>query len=219
MKPVLVKEEDVPFLEILTKNSEKKEEFGKENKHYIKNKELYAVFVEHTKNKKRCAEAGLPQPQLPDEISRSIILIANRMANKHVFNRYPFKEDMIGDGILECLTYVNGFDPEKSQNPFAYISQAIKNAFFKRLTKESKYQYAKLKLYDDGFLLHEIDSEHEDYIQTEHNDFYDNHLEKLDKLKTFLDSRKTQPQPKNVDNESELNIIDKFGMVEDKNDE
>ena len=54
-----------------------------------------------------------------------------------------FREEMISDGIENCLLYINNFDPAKSQNPFAYFTQIIYFAFIRRIQKEKKHLYTK----------------------------------------------------------------------------
>jgi len=53
---------------------------------------------------------------------------------------------MISDGIENCLQYINNFNPEKSNNPFAYFTQIIYFAFIRRITKEKKQSKIKDKL-------------------------------------------------------------------------
>ena len=60
---------------------------------------------------------------------RLFLKIANHLSFKPNFVNYMFKEDMISDGIENCVQYVHNFDPEKSQNPFAYFTQIIHYAF------------------------------------------------------------------------------------------
>ena len=57
-----------------------------------------------------------------------------------------FKEDMISDGIENCVQYIHNFDPEKSQNPFAYFTQIIHYAFLRRIQKEKKQLEIKNKI-------------------------------------------------------------------------
>ena len=52
---------------------------------------------------------------------------------------------MICDGIENCLQYINNFNPEKSQNAFAYITQIIYYAFLRRIQKEKKQAAIKHK--------------------------------------------------------------------------
>ena len=49
-----------------------------------------------------------------------------------------FREDMICDGIENCVQYIENFNPEKSKNPFAYFTQIIYYAFLRRIQKEKR---------------------------------------------------------------------------------
>ena len=84
-------------------------------------------------------------PPVPDYIGECFLLIAERLSYRPNFINYAFKEDMISDGIENCLQYVNNFNPEKSKNPFAYFTQIIYWAFVRRIQKEKKNLYIKYK--------------------------------------------------------------------------
>ena len=63
-----------------------------------------------------------------------------------------FREDMICDGIENCLQYIHNFNPEKSTNPFAYFTQIIYFAFLRRIQKEKKQLEIKSKILErSGF--------------------------------------------------------------------
>ena len=53
---------------------------------------------------------------------------------------------MIFDGIENVVLYLNNFDPEKSDKPFAYITKIIYYAFLRRIAKEKKQLYIKYKI-------------------------------------------------------------------------
>ena len=57
-----------------------------------------------------------------------------------------FRDDMISDGIENCVQYIHNFDPAKSKNPFAYFTQIIHYAFLRRIQKEKKQLYIKNKI-------------------------------------------------------------------------
>jgi hypothetical protein len=57
-----------------------------------------------------------------------------------------FRDEMISDGIENCLQYIHNFDPEKSSNPFAYFTQVIYFAFLRRIAKEKKQLEIKTKI-------------------------------------------------------------------------
>ena len=59
-----------------------------------------------------------------------------------------FREDMICDGIENCVQYIENFNPEKSKNPFAYFTQIIYYAFLRRIQKEKRQLEIKNKILD-----------------------------------------------------------------------
>ena len=114
-------------------------------KNYVNNKDLLAALIEY---KSKCVEAeecGDKNPQVPDYFGKCIMLIAQRLATRPNFSGYMYKEEMVSDGIENCLQYIHNFNPEKSQNPFAYFTQIIWYAFLRRISKEKKQMYIKFK--------------------------------------------------------------------------
>jgi|TARA_B100000123_G_scaffold248545_1_gene206192 hypothetical protein len=113
--------------------------------HYVDNKKFYAEMLRY---RNMCVEAekeGKQQPRVPNYIGDCIMRIAYKLSNKPNFINYPFKEEMIGDGIENCIMYVNNFNPDKSTNPFAYFTQIIYYAYLRRIEKEKKALYTKYK--------------------------------------------------------------------------
>ena len=86
------------------------------------------------------------RPRVPPYIGESIMKIAEHLSYRPNFINYTYKEDMICDGIENCLLYIDNFDPEKSKNPFAYFTQIIYYAFLRRIQKEKKHLYTRYKL-------------------------------------------------------------------------
>ena len=72
--------------------------------------------------------------------------IANHLSYRPNFINYTYKDDMISDGIENCLQYVANFNPDKSDNPFAYFTQIIYYAFIRRIQKEKKQTEIKQRL-------------------------------------------------------------------------
>lgn len=119
---------------------------GKTGAHYVDNKKFYEALVAYRKEVDKAAAAGKEQPIVPDYIGECFIKIATHLSYKANFINYTFKDDMISDGIENCLTAVAKFDPEKSTNPFAYYTQIIYFAFIRRIQKEKKQQATKYEL-------------------------------------------------------------------------
>lgn len=114
-------------------------------KHYVNNKDFLQALKDYKKILDAEKSKGNQTPVIPDYIGESIFEIANRLARRPNFSGYAFKEDMVMDGVENCLKYIDRFDPEKSSNPFAYFTQIIWFAFLQRIAKEKKFLYTKLK--------------------------------------------------------------------------
>lgn len=119
--------------------------------HYVNNEELYKAMIEY---KKQCEKSKNP-PRVSNYIGECIMKIATHLAYKPNFSNYTFRDEMICDGIENCLQYINNFDPNKSKNPFAYFTQIIYFAFIRRIQKEKKYLYTKYAVIEKTNLLHE----------------------------------------------------------------
>ena len=116
------------------------------SEHYVNNKEFLIAIVEYKAMVRRAAENGEPKPRITNYLGECFLKIATHLSYKPNFVNYMFKDDMICDGIENCVQYINNFDPEKSSNPFAYFTQIIHYAFLRRIQKEKKQLEIKTKI-------------------------------------------------------------------------
>jgi len=116
------------------------------SEHYVNNKEFLDAIIEFKKLCDAAKEAGEPRPRIPRYIGECFYKIATHLSYKPNFVNYMFKDDMVGDGIENCIQYVHNFNPEKSSNPFAYFTQIIHYAFLRRIQKEKKQLEIKNKI-------------------------------------------------------------------------
>ncbi len=117
----------------------------KEKQHYIDNKKFYEEMVAWKRKVHEAEQSDDKKPPVSDYIARCFLQIGENLAKKPNFMNYPFKEDMISDGVENCLMYCSNFDPDKSTNPFSYFTQIIYYAFLRRIQKEKKQNYIKYK--------------------------------------------------------------------------
>ena len=126
----------------------------KKPEHYVNN----AEFLEAMKAYKKAVDTAIKQkkekPLVSDYIGSCFLKIANHLSYRPNFINYTFRDDMISDGIENCLQYLHNFNPDKSNNPFAYFTQIIYYAFIRRIQKEKKQVTIKHKMllnsnYDD----------------------------------------------------------------------
>lgn len=119
----------------------------KKTNNYITNKDLYTQMIHYGNEVKEAVRNNKDPPSIPKYIGEAIILISTNLAKKPNFSGYTlqYKQEMISDAILDCIAAVNNFDPDRTNNPFAYFTQIIWNAYIRRIQKEKKQQYIKLK--------------------------------------------------------------------------
>jgi hypothetical protein len=117
----------------------------KPKRNYVNNQDLFEALVDYQKKCKEAEDSGEEKPRVPNYIGECIQQISTKLATKPNFSGYSFKEDMIMDGIENCLQYMHNFDPDKTQNPFAYFTQIIWYAFLRRIEKEKKQMYIRYK--------------------------------------------------------------------------
>ena len=150
--------------------------------HYVSNADFLAALVVYKEEVKRAEELGLEKPRLPEFVGECILKIANHLAYKPNFINYSYRDDMVLDGIENCIQYADNFDPTKSSNPFAYFTQIIYFAFLRRITKEKKQAYIKGKLIQempfDAFELQDGDD----------GEYHNAYLEFMQQNQTFDDS-------------------------------
>ncbi len=110
----------------------------KRSEHYVNNKEFLAAIVAYRESVQLADIQGKPRTRITNYLGECFLKIATHLSFKPNFVNYMFKDDMISDGIENCVQYINNFNPEKSQNPFAYFTQIIHYAFLRRIQKEKK---------------------------------------------------------------------------------
>ena len=118
----------------------------KRSEHYVNNKEFLYAIVEYKAKVREAEEQGKPKPRITNYLGSCFLKIATHLSYKPNFVNYMFKDDMVCDGIENCVQYINNFNPEKSSNPFAYFTQIIHYAFLRRIQKEKKQLEIKTKI-------------------------------------------------------------------------
>lgn len=182
-------------------------------KHYVKNADLYAAMLEYRKSVIEAKELGKAKPRVPIYIGECIMKIATHLAYKPNFSNYTFRDEMISDGIENCLQYIDNFDPGKSQNPFAYFTQIIYFAFIRRIQKEKKYLYTKYAAIERANLLDET-SEMQDSDKRSGARFNDDvsygewSQEQMEKfMNAFDESRKSRKKKKKTIDKTQDTVI------------
>ena len=118
----------------------------KRSVHYVNNKDFLEALIDYRQRVTIAEQRGDPKPQIPNYIGDCFLKIATHLSFKPNFVNYIFKDDMISDGIENCVQYIHNFDPKKSTNPFAYFTQIIHYAFLRRIQREKRQLDIKNKI-------------------------------------------------------------------------
>ena len=118
----------------------------KKKEHYVNNADFLAAIVKYKEKVKHAEENGLPKPRVNNYIGGCFLKIATHLSYRPNFINYMYKDDMVCDGIENCIQYIDNFDPAKSKNPFAYFTQIVYYAFLRRIAKEKRQMDIKDKI-------------------------------------------------------------------------
>ena len=113
--------------------------------HYVDNSVFLEAMIQYKSEYDNAKKNEQDLPQISEYLGSVFLKIAQRLSFRPNFINYAFKNDMISDGIENCLHYIHNFNPERSNNPFAYFTQIIFYAFIRRIQKEKKQLYIKYK--------------------------------------------------------------------------
>lgn len=97
--------------------------------HYVTNSVLLPEVI-------RAKQLG----RVTNELARMILMIAERFSCKSNFVGYSFREDMVSFAMVNLMANALKFNPEKSNNPFAFYTTAIRNSFLQYLADEKKHR-------------------------------------------------------------------------------
>ena len=151
----------------------------RKSEHYVNNKQFLEALVNYRAKCQRAEEAGEPRPVIPRYIGECFLKIANHLSYKPNFVNYMFREDMISDGIENCVQYIKNFNPEKSSNPFAYFTQIIHYAFLRRIQKEKRQMDIRGKLIERSGFEEVMSGDGDLYSSSDYNSIKENIQTKL----------------------------------------
>ena len=130
----------------------------KKKQHYVDNKKFLEEIVKYREAVETAKLQDRPKPRITHYLGDCFLKIATHLSYRPNFINYMYKEDMISDGVENCVQYIDNFDPAKSKNPFAYFTQIVYYAFLRRIAKEKRQMDIRDKLiekngYDQGLPL------------------------------------------------------------------
>ena len=95
--------------------------------HYVNNKQMYETMREYIKGVRRARREKTEPPRVPEYIGECVYLICNKLSMNYNFINYTWRDEMVSDGIENCIMAVDNFDPKKTDNPFAYFNESLRH--------------------------------------------------------------------------------------------
>ena len=125
----------------------------RERPHYVNNKEFSQSVVDYVTSVNEAREKTQDEPIITEYIGRCFMKIAEGLSHKPNFVGYTYREEMVMDGVENCIKAIMNYDIKKATrtglpNAFAYFTQIIYFAFLRRIAKEKKQQDIKEKYMD-----------------------------------------------------------------------
>jgi hypothetical protein len=173
--------------------------------HYVDNKRFFEEIVKYRDRLHSAREAGLEDPRIPDYIGECIWKIAEKLSTKPCFMNYSYRDEMVSDGIENCILYFKDYDPAIGQNPFAYFTQVIYYAFLRRISKEEKNRYTIYKNFQETIIGH--------YDSNLLTDVDDNHLlpsQMYDNINDFMSRFEKKEEAKKLKRKQTKEGLAKF---------
>ena len=146
----------------------------KKSEHYVNNKEFLEALIVYRSKVEHAKENDLPKPRITNYLGECFLKIATHLSYKPNFVNYMFREDMISDGIENCVQYIKNFNPEKSSNPFAYFTQIIHYAFLRRIQKEKRQMDIRSKIIERSGFEEVMSGDGDVYSSSDYNSIKEN---------------------------------------------
>ena len=77
---------------------------------------------------------------LSNRLAKYLYMIAERYSFSPSFAGYSFREDMVATAVVNLCANWYKFNPEKSDNPFAFYTTAVYRSFLQYLADEKKHR-------------------------------------------------------------------------------
>lgn len=130
--------------------------------HYVDNEKFCEEMTKWKKRVLDAREVDDVDPPSTEFMGECFLKICEHLIMRPNFINYTFRDDLISDGIENCLLYAHNFNPEKSKNPFSYFTQIIHHAYVRRIVKERKLMHIKYLFVERSGILDELNPDNED---------------------------------------------------------
>ena len=183
--------------------------------HYVDNKKLYAEMCDYLDKVRTAEEADDPKPRISEYIGECLLKISTRLSTKPNFINYTYRDEMISDGIENCVNYLGNFNPEKSSNPFAYFTQIIYYAFLRRIQREKKQLYIKHKQLENSVIYDEMATSGVNQDAGEHSAYVNLNTDYMNDFVASFEAKEAEKKAARIKKKGLENFVDDEEQAEE----
>tara|TARA_R110000796_G_scaffold3035_6_gene11580 strand:- start:2775 stop:3356 length:582 start_codon:yes stop_codon:yes gene_type:complete len=183
--------------------------------HYVDNKKLYAEMCDYLEKVRTAEEADDPKPRISEYIGECLLKISTRLSTKPNFINYTYRDEMISDGIENCVNYLGNFNPEKSSNPFAYFTQIIYYAFLRRIQREKKQLYIKHKQLENSVIYDEMATSGVNQDAGEHSAYVNLNTDYMNDFVASFEAKEAEKKAARIKKKGLENFVDDEEQTEE----
>ena len=183
--------------------------------HYVDNKKLYAEMCDYLEKVRTAEEADDPKPRISENIGECLLKISTRLSTKPNFINYTYRDEMISDGIENCVNYLGNFNPEKSSNPFAYFTQIIYYAFLRRIQREKKQLYIKHKQLENSVIYDEMATSGVNQDAGEHSAYVNLNTDYMNDFVASFEAKEAEKKAARIKKKGLENFVDDEEQTEE----
>ena len=156
--------------------------------HYVNNRDFSLAVVEYVKSVHAAKDAEKPIPKVTNYVATCFMKISEGLSHRPNFVRYTYREEMVMDGVENCLRAINNYKIETATrtgnpNAFSYFTQICFFAFIRRITKEKKQQEIKYKYLTssgvEAFMSIDMSEEFSKLVAANYVDILKDRIEKV----------------------------------------
>ena len=161
----------------------------REKPHYVNNKLFTQAVIDYALTAQEAKSSGAPAPIVSNYLADCILKMNEGLSHKSNFVRYTYREEMVMDGVENCLKALANFDASAATrggapNAFGYFTQISWFAFLRRIAKEKKQQEVKLKyIAESGLDEFMVDADEDPEVAKAVQSFVDNLRRRIDEVK------------------------------------
>lgn len=122
-------------------NVKSKKPKAAKSRNYLDNERFYALLKQRQESDDKT---------ISNELGLMFYQLCAGLASKYNFAGLHYNDEMTQDAVVRCISKIDKFDCNFTDNPFSYFTMVAYYEFLERIKKEKRQHYVKCKAYSDA---------------------------------------------------------------------